>query len=244
MAVVAPEVEAAKAATDAVVVQAVQALSLSLSAQELVTARGTDLVAFGSRKGALSYVKAVGDVAERLAGAESATRDELVSSYARNAYKLRAYKDEYEVSRLHLLPETNAEIIREFGHGAKVSVLLQPPMLKAFGSDRKIALRHTARPAFVVLRAMRRLRGTFADPFGYTTVRRIERALIGEYDRLVDRALERDPNATLGLAREVFELPDLIRGYESVKLENVVRFRERSEALFAERPQELASTTR
>ena len=244
MAVVAPEVEAAKAATDAVVVQAVQALSLSPGAQELVTARGTDLVAFGSRKGALSYVKAVGDVAERLAGAESATRDELVSSYARNAYKLRAYKDEYEVARLHLLPETNAEIIREFGHGAKVSVLLQPPMLKAFGIDRKIALRHTARPAFVVLRAMRRLRGTFADPFGYTTVRRIERALIGEYDRLVDRALERDPNATLGLAREVFELPDLIRGYESVKLENVVRFRERSEALFAERPQELASTTR
>ena len=90
---------------------------------------------------------------------------------------------------------------------------------------------------------MRRLRGSFADPFGYTTVRRLERALIGEYDELVDRAISIDFDGSSGLAREVFELPDLIRGYESIKLENIVRFRERSEALFAERSQELASTT-
>ncbi len=243
MAAVARPVVAGQLETDEVVANAVNQLHLSAAVCELVTARATDLVAYESRKVALHYVGAVGAVAKRLEGAPQTTRDELLSAYTRNAYKLRAYKDEYEVARLHLLPESKAEILREFGRGAKVSVLLQPPMLSAFGIDRKIALRHTARPAFVVLRALRRLRGTFADPFGYTTVRRIERALIDEYDQMVERALERDADGTKGLAREVFELPDLIRGYESVKLENVVRFRERSEALFAESSRESIGAT-
>jgi len=243
VAAVAPKMVTAKVARDEVVAKAVEGLTLSTPLAELVTARGTELVAYGSRKVALEYVKAIEKVAKRLSGADEQLREVLLESYVRNAYKLRAYKDEYEVARLHLLPESKAEILREFGEGAKVSVLLHPPILSSMGIERKIALRHSAKPTFVVLRAMRRLRGTFADPFGYTTVRRLERALIGEYDELVDRALSMDAEGSSGLAREVFELPDLIRGYESIKLENIVRFRERSEALFAERSQELTSTT-
>jgi indolepyruvate ferredoxin oxidoreductase len=243
VAAVAPKMVTTKVARDEVVAKAVEGLTLSTPLAELVTARGTELVAYGSRKVALEYVKAIEKVAKRLSGADGELREELLSSYARNAYKLRAYKDEYEVARLHLLPESKAEILREFGEGAKVSVLLHPPILSAMGIERKIALRHSAKPAFVVLRAMRRLRGTFADPFGHTTVRRLERALIGEYDELVDRALSMDAEGSSGLARQVFELPDLIRGYESIKLENIVRFREYSERLFAERSQELTSTT-
>jgi indolepyruvate ferredoxin oxidoreductase len=78
---------------------------------------------------------------------------------------------------------------------------------------------------------MRRLRGTALDPFGRARVRRVERALIAEYQALLDKTL-------VGLGPETYEravrlasLPDLIRGYEEVKLRNVERFRREVRAL-------------
>ena len=231
MAAVTPPSAVVERPVDQAVTEAVHALNLETENAELVANRANDLVAYQSRRYALAYVEAVGGIAAQLSRAEPATKSALLGSYARNSYKLRAYKDEYEVARLHLLPESRAEVLREFGAGAKVSVLLEPPLLRSLGIDRKIALRRSARPTFTVLRSLRRLRGTAFDPFGATTLRRIERALVGEYEALVARALEADSDGTSGLARQVLELPDLIRGYESVKLENVVRFRERAESL-------------
>jgi indolepyruvate ferredoxin oxidoreductase len=79
--------------------------------------------------------------------------------------------------------------------------------------------------------AMRRLRGTRLDPFGYTEVRRTERALIGEYEELVSEALAALSPETHDLAVELCELPDLIRGYEEIKLRGVTLFRKRASAL-------------
>jgi indolepyruvate ferredoxin oxidoreductase len=76
-----------------------------------------------------------------------------------------------------------------------------------------------------VLRHGRHLRGTAFDPFGYTRVRRVERSLPGEYLALVDRALERLSPDTLATAIEIAELPELVRGYEAIKLAGVERFR-------------------
>ena len=76
----------------------------------------------------------------------------------------------------------------------------------------------------MLLRALRRLRGTPFDPFGRSEVRKVERALIEEYRGMVLRALSSaDPDT----AAEIAALPDLVRGYESIKLRNVERFRER-----------------
>ena len=79
---------------------------------------------------------------------------------------------------------------------------------------------------FRLLRALRGLRGTAWDVFGRAEVRRVERALVGEYRQLVEKAL-------VGLSPESHEravtlanLPDLIRGYEEIKLRNVARFRD------------------
>jgi len=69
----------------------------------------------------------------------------------------------------------------------------------------------------------RRLRGTPLDVFGLPKLRRVERALIGEYRELV-RAL-RTPEAA--------ELADIVRGYEDIKLRNVERFRTRAAELSA-----------
>ena len=81
---------------------------------------------------------------------------------------------------------------------------------------------------------LRRLRGTALDPFGYARVRRVERALVGEYRDLVERALPGLTPERHDRAVQIARLPDLVRGYEEVKLRNVRRFREAAQALGAE----------
>jgi indolepyruvate ferredoxin oxidoreductase len=119
----------------------------------------------------------------------------------------------------------------EFGDDVKVWFNLHPPLLRALGLKRKLKLGRWFLPAFRALRAMRRLRGTRLDPFGYAKVRRTERALIGEYDAIVAEALTLLTPETHATAVELCELPDVVRGYEEIKLRNIVLFRKRSEAL-------------
>ncbi len=78
--------------------------------------------------------------------------------------------------------------------------MLQPPLLRAMGLDRKIKLGRWAFPALGALRRARRLRGTAFDPFGHAHVRKVERALVDEYRRLVDGALDA-PDARYGRPR-------------------------------------------
>jgi len=101
------------------------------------------------------------------------------------------------------------------------------------GMKRKLKLGAWFTPGLRMLRAMRRLRGTALDPFGHTRVRRTERALIAEYEELVDLAIAALSPETHPTAVELCALPDVIRGYEEIKLRNVDRFRERAAALRA-----------
>jgi indolepyruvate ferredoxin oxidoreductase len=140
---------------------------------------------------------------------------------ARYLYKLMAYKDEYEVARLSLEPSLGAALAAEFGPGARASWRLHPPVLRALGLKRKIGLGPWFVPAFRVLVAMRRLRGTALDPFGRTRVRVVERELIEEYLGLVDHLIGRLSPATAALAVRLAGLPDGIRGYEHVKMRNI-----------------------
>ena len=86
-------------------------------------------------------------------------------------------------------------------------------------------------PAFQSLRRLKRLRGTKLDLFGYAKVRRVERALPAAYRALVERALERAGAADYGALVELCELPDMVRGYEDIKLASVERFHARAEEL-------------
>jgi indolepyruvate ferredoxin oxidoreductase len=78
---------------------------------------------------------------------------------------------------------------------------------------------------------VRRLRGTALDPFGRAEVRRVERALIDEYRALVDKALVGLSPESLDRAVKLASLPDVIRGYEEIKLANVRKFRDEVRAL-------------
>src|SRR4051794_39600335 len=96
---------------------------------------------------------------------------------------------------------------------------------------RKLKLGPWFLPAFRTLRAMRRLRGTRVDVFGLPKVRRVERALVDEYRDLVWRSLEQLRPETHTTVATVAGLPDMVRGYEDIKLRNVERFRAEAERL-------------
>ena len=182
----------------------------------------------------LDYARRYAELVRRVQVAEQERapgNGELAEAVARNAFKLMAYKDEYEVARLHLDALEQAKRQAEFGDDAKVSFMLHPPLLRAMGLDRKMKLGSWFVPAFRSLRRMKRLRGTRLDPFGRAEVRRIERELIPEYEGMVAEAIALLSPDSHSTAVELLELPDVIRGYEEIKLRNVVLFRKRAEAL-------------
>jgi indolepyruvate ferredoxin oxidoreductase len=203
----------------------VEASGASGELLRLLSVRVVELMAYQGVGLARRYVSDVVEVAriERERGAPGETA--IAESYARGLFKLMAYKDEYEVARLHLDAVEQARVRGEFGKGAKVYVMLHPPLLRALGLKHKIKLRRTAVPTFRALRAMKGLRGTRLDPFGLAEVRRVERALPDEYRALMARALERLTPVTHATVAEIAELPDVVRGYEEIKLANVEKFR-------------------
>ena len=188
--------------------------------------RATDLEDYQDLDYARRYLDLVAKVARR----ESQVRPgsaKLASSVARCLYKLMAYKDEYEVARLHLLDD--AQRRRQAGPepGSTVTTWhLHPPVLRSLGMKRKLRLRRTARPAFRILRAMKPLRGTAFDPFGHADVRKCERDLVVEYEQAIARLLPVASAENLELCDRIAQLPDLVRGYEQVKLRNVARYRD------------------
>ncbi|HXJ84423.1 MAG TPA: indolepyruvate ferredoxin oxidoreductase family protein [Candidatus Methylomirabilis sp.] len=153
---------------------------------------------------------------------------------ARHLHKLMAYKDEYEVARLHLDPSMRAEVEAKWGGPVRLAWHLHPPLLRALGLKKKIRLGEWFRPVFRALRSMRGLRGTALDVFGYAPVRRVERELIDEYRALIETVLQRLGPANHDVAVAIAQLPDGIRGYEGIKLDSAKRFRESARQLISQ----------
>ena len=198
--------------------------------RRLLEVRVPELIDYQSERYAREYVDFVARVraAERAAVPDDSRLSEAVARYL---FKLMAYKDEYEVARLHLKADLGRRLADEFPGGVRVQYNLHPPLLRALGLTRKLKFGTWFDGAFRALTGMKGLRGTALDPFGRAEVRRVERALPGEYRGLIERALQ-------GLSRDTYEravraarLPDLIRGYEDIKLRNVEKYREEVRAL-------------
>jgi indolepyruvate ferredoxin oxidoreductase len=198
--------------------------------RRLLEIRVPELIDYQSAAYARQYLEVVRRVREAECVAVPG-ESRLSEAVARNLFKLMAYKDEYEVARLHRKPDIARALDAEFPGGVKLHYNLHPPILRALGVKRKLKLGPWFESIFGVLAAMKWLRGTWIDPFGFAAVRRVERRLPGEYRALVE-------SAVAGLSPESYEravklagLPDLIRGYEEIKLRNVQRFRDEVRAL-------------
>ncbi|MDV8001147.1 indolepyruvate ferredoxin oxidoreductase family protein [Rhodococcus sp. IEGM 1408] len=218
-----------------------------------VALRVDELIGYQDEAYAADYVRRVEALrtAEALADSGAATgtgvgtgapAEQLTLAVARNLHKLMAYKDEYEVARLAVDPEFAAQLTQEWGEGAAAKLKLHPPTLRAMGMKKKISIGPRAMPAMRALARMKRLRGTPLDVFGYAGVRRTERELLAGYRDLVDHVtaeLRRvgpvGKDATWrGTAVALAELPDMVRGYEHVKLAGVERYREEFSTLRAQ----------
>ena len=162
----------------------------------------------------------------------------LTGAVACGLYKMMAVKDEYEVARLHRDPQFWTDIEAQFGDGAAVTFHLSPPALRRFRGKRKVRLGKGARPMFALLARLKRLRGTWLDPFGRSAHRRMERALVDEYRATIEAVfakLAAQPDeGVYELAVEIANAVDVIRGYETVKEGNVERYRARVGELLTE----------
>ncbi|MDP2064045.1 MAG: indolepyruvate ferredoxin oxidoreductase family protein [Phaeovulum sp.] len=144
--------------------------------------------------------------------------DGLRVSVAKGYHKCLAYKDEYEVARLHLASAARAAA--EFEGDLRLSYHLAPPLLARQGPDGRPLKRRFGAwigTAFRLLARLKPLRGTPFDPFGRFPERRMERALIAQYESDMAEVLPSLTPATLAIARELAELPLSIRGFGPVK---------------------------
>ena len=179
----------------------------------LVDRRALELERYHNRRYADEYRAFVEHVASR--------EPALAEPVARYLFKLMAYKDEYEVARLLTQPEFDEQTRDMWESAESVSYHLHPPLLRALGLKKKLKLGPWFRPMLRVLAAMKPLRGTAFDPFGYAAMRRQERALIRWYRGLVEEILQHAAPNNLDLAIEISSLPDRIRGYEQIKLSSI-----------------------
>jgi indolepyruvate ferredoxin oxidoreductase len=165
----------------------------------------------------------------------------LTEAVARSLFKLMAYKDEYEVARLHADPKFLAKIAGQFegelGKDYKLAYHLAPPLLakkNARGELQKQRFGPWMLTAFRILGRMKFLRGTALDPFGRTEERRVERELVDEYRASIEEVLRGLGPANLGLAVEIARIPDGIRGYGHVKARHLTAVRPKWDALMAD----------
>lgn len=192
---------------------------------DLIARRAADLIAFQSEKVARRYVELLQSIwaAERVVG----ERTEFSEAVAKGLYKFTAYKDEYEVARLLTDQRFLATVKAEIPDGERLTYKLHPPTLRAMGRTKKIGLGPRSHVALKVLAKGKRLRGTKFDPFGHAHVRKVERQLLAEYIGIVSGLAAELNQGNYDRAIEIAGLPDMVRGYENIKLANVEAYRAR-----------------
>lgn len=187
---------------------------------ELIDRRCELLTAYQDADYAKRYRTLVLAVREREAqlvgGACDLTREVAIS-----LFKLMAYKDEYEVARLYSDGVFMAQLEAELGKPAKLSYLLAPPLIawrkNARGMPGKIAFGGWLGRVFPLLASLKWLRKTPFDPFRWAHDRRLERALLAQYEDLFAQFASELDADHLELAIKIAALPQTIRGFGPVK---------------------------
>ena len=161
----------------------------------------------------------------------------LTQAVAQSYFRLLAYKDEYEVARLHTQTGFAEQVKRQFGDAARLRYHLAPPILAggvdARGRPRKREFGAWIRPVFRLLASMRGLRGTAFDVFGWTAERRMERGLIVDFERQLDELLPKLTPDNYERVVAIIRAWQDIRGYGPVKEQAVEDVRERISKLLA-----------
>ena len=207
-----------RAAAPAQAVKFVKSVDLPLG--DLIASRRARLVGYQDEAYAARYEKLVRVVqqAEQKTGAGKQT---FTRAVAMNAYKLMAYKDEYEVARLYSGGEFERSVRAQFDGELKLSFHLAPPIF----SRRDPVTGHLIKrkfgawmmPAFRMLAGLKGLRGGALDLFGHSPERRDERLLVELYSGLVEQLVTKLDTVGYDKALALAKVPEVIRGFGHVK---------------------------
>ena len=217
------------AAVEALIKPAPEALSdarqLSQTFDEMVARRVAFLTAYQDAAYAARYRRWVEKV-QAIEAARAPGKSGLVDAVGRYLFKLMAYKDEYEVARLYADDSFAKQVKQELGgEHLRLHVHLAPPLLarvnKITGEPKKITFGPWIFPVFRLLAKLKFLRGTAFDPFGYSAERKTERALVRDYEAMLEEVLPKLDGANHHIAVGLAAIPEKIRGFGHVKLRHL-----------------------
>jgi indolepyruvate ferredoxin oxidoreductase len=209
---------------------------LSQSLDEIIERRRAFLTDYQNA----AYAKRYADLVDRVRNVEATKQPgttDLTEAVARYYFKLLAIKDEYEVARLYAETDFVDRVKAQFEGDYKLNFHLAPPTLnkpdEQTGQAKKSTYGPWMLPAFRVLAKLRGVRGTALDVFGKTDERKRERALIGEYEQLVDELLASLSPRNYETAVALASIPEYIRGYGHVKERHLADAKKREAELLA-----------
>jgi indolepyruvate ferredoxin oxidoreductase len=202
--------------------------------RRMVSYRLAELIRYQDVRHAATYLGRVLATFQRERQVMGSAAEPLVTrAVLGGLHKLMAYKDEYEVARLHLRAAMQQRAEQLFDGQVRIHYQLHPPVLRALGMRRKLRLGRWFERVLSLLARMKFVRGTPFDPFGLAEVRRLERSLVRWYGEQLDAALPRLRPDNQARVAELAALPEEIRGYERLKIESAERAMRRAEALLA-----------
>ncbi|PLW83401.1 pyruvate ferredoxin oxidoreductase [Kineobactrum sediminis] len=207
----------------------VDVIRLPESLDEIVAYRAGLLVEYQNKAYAGDYEARIAQVRAREREVTPG-RSGLSEAIARNLYKLLAYKDEYEVARLYTDGSFRKQLAETFEGDYTLKFHLAPPIFNRGvdeqGRPRKRTFGPWMLPVFALLARCRGVRGSWLDPFSRLPDRRQERALITDYQALVEDLLAGLTAENYAIALECANLPDQIRGYGPVKAESITAYQQ------------------
>jgi indolepyruvate ferredoxin oxidoreductase len=209
---------------------------LSRSLDEVIARR----VAFLTDYQNAGYARRYSDFVAKVRAAEqhkAPGSSDLTEAVARYAFKLMAYKDEYEVARLYTSGEFKRRLQQQFDGDYRLHFHLAPPLLAKKDAQGRLLKREYGPwvfTAFGLLAKLRGLRGTALDVFGHTAERRQERQLIADYERTVAGLLDTLDAGNVDLAAKIASIPEHIRGYGHVKHAHLEQAKAREAELLRE----------
>ncbi len=201
------------------------------SLDEIIKRRATFLMDYQDENLAQRFTNLVSQVRDAEARVNAGAKHRLTEIVARAWFKTLAYKDEYEVARLYTENNFLEETRQQFGASARLRFHLAPPILNsrldARGRPKKREFGQWIIPLFRILSRLRFLRGTKLDLFGMTRERKMEQALIGEFEENIAVILARLSADNVDLAIDIVGEYLQMRGYGLVKETAVIAARER-----------------
>ena len=194
------------------------------SLEDIISKRVEFLTAYQNAAYAAKYVDFVEKIRIKELSFNTTKTLSLTESVAKNLFKLMAYKDEYEVARLHSNGDFEKKITSMFEGDYKLNYHLAPPLL-AKKNDRGELQKQQFGPwmltSFRLLAKLKGLRGTAFDIFGRSAERKMERALIADYTRSMETVMLRLNAENMRPALEIARIPEQIKGFGHVKAKSL-----------------------